>query len=179
MGQTKILKEIPVGDVFGIGDYKFIKFSEKDGVVTAVSRDILFKSRFGKNNNLRTSDILARLTSEILPKIEEIIGAENVAEFNTDLLSLDGSAKYGVMRSKISIPTFDFYRANRSVFEKYKLDDYWWLATPDSTDEYNTKEWCICVSPSGNFGSDRYNCCYCGVRPFWSFVSSISVSCEE
>ncbi len=179
MEKVKQLNEVEFGKVFTIGDHKFIKFDEMDGAVFAVSRDVLFRSTFGKDNDLRTSDVLAKLKTDVLPKIEAAIGAENVLEFDTDLTSLDGSKKYGIMRSKISLPTFDFYRANRAVFERYKPDAWWWLATPDSTDEYNNADWCVCVSPSGFiFSSNDYNV-NIGVRPFWSFVSSIFVSCEE
>lgn len=179
MSNTKILNTIPVGEIFKIGDTEFIKFSDENGVTTAVCKDIVFNSRFGKNNNFAESDIIKRLTDEILPVIESVIGAENVLEFETDLLSLDGSDKHGVLRSKISIPTFDFYRRNRSVFEKYKLDKWWWLATPDSTSEYNNDDWCVCVLPVG-FIFDIVNCHdYYGVRPFYNFVSSISVSYNE
>ena len=176
METVKKLNEIEFGKVFTIGDHKFIKFDEMDGAVFAVSRDVLLRSTFGKDNDLRTSDVLAKLKTDVLPKIEAAIGAENVLEFDTDLISLDGSKKYGVMRSKISLPTFDFYRANRAVFERYKPDAWWWLATPDSTDEYNNADWCICVSPSGDFY--YLNRCddFSGVRPFCILKSNIFVS---
>ena len=165
---------------FQIGEYSFIKFGEENGRVIAVCKDSLFNSRFGNNNNFRESDILKKLIEEVLPKIENAIGAENVVEFETDLLSLDGSAKYGVMKSKISIPTLDFYRRNRAKFEEHKVDGWWWLATPDSTDEYDSNAWCLCVSPSGGVCNNYYSCHYClGVRPFLTFVSSIFVSCDE
>lgn len=99
-------------------------------------------------------------------------------EFDTDLLSLDGSAKHGILRSKVNLPTFDFYRKNRAVFEKYKLGEWWWLATPDSTSEYNNDNWNVCVSPSGHFVRFNDSNLSLGVRPFWNFVSSISVSYE-
>lgn len=179
MEKVKKLSEVEFGGVFGIGEHKFIKFEEKDGAVAAVSLDVLFRSTFGENNDLRTSDVLEKLKTDVLPKIEAAIGAENVLKFDTDLTSLDGSKKYSIMRSKISLPTFDFYRANRAVFERYKPDSWWWLATPDSTDEYNNANWCVCVSPSGYIFNYYHYYYYRGVRPFWSFVSSISVSCEE
>lgn len=162
---------------FYIGEYEFIKFGEEDGRVIAACKDSLFNSRFGNNNDLRESDIMKKLTEKVLPEIESIIGAENVLEFETDLLSLDGSAKYGVMASKISLPTLDFYRRNRAKFEEHKLDAWWWLATPDSTDEYDSDAWCLCVSPSGYFFNGYNSYCNCiGVRPFLNFVSSIFVS---
>lgn len=178
MAQKRILSEIPNGETFMIGGYEFIKFADENGRTAAVSKDILFKSVFGNTNNLAKSTLLKTLTKEILPKIESIIGTENVLEFETDLMSLDGSAKHGVLKSKVSLPTFDFYRKNRAVFEKYKLNAFWWLATPDSTSEYTMDDWIVCVSPSGRiYYYDFYNRDN-GVRPFWNFASSIFVSCD-
>ena len=164
---------------FEIGEYEFIKFGEENGRVIAVCKDSLFDSRYGKNNNLRESKIMKKLTKEVLPKIENVVGAENVLEFETDLLSLDGSAKYGVMTSKISIPTLDFYRRNRTMFEEHKLDAWWWLATPDSTDEYDSNVWCLCVSPSGCISSCLSNDYDIGVRPFCILNANFFVSCDE
>ena len=179
MTQTKKLSKIANESTFRIGDYEFIKFSDENGIVTAVSKESLFDSVFGENNDLRKSSIIEKLKSDVLPGIEAIVGAENVLEFETDLLSLDGSAQYGEMKSKVSLPTFDFYRRNRAVFEKYKLDEWWWLATPDSTPEWNTDSFIICVSPAGIIGLVGYNGSSGGVRPFWNFASSILVSCED
>ena len=177
--KTIILSDVQDRETFKIGRFEFIKFDMSDGAVAAVFKDCPFKSRFGDNNDLSKSDILKKLTSEILPEIEEIVGAENVLEFETDLLSLDGSKKHGVITSKISLPTFDFYRSNRETFEKYKLDEWWWLATPDSTSEYYNDKWCVCVAPSGCINVNYYGSNFFGVRPVLRFVSSISVSCEE
>lgn len=174
--KTKKLTEIPVGELFKIGRFEFIKFADEKGKATAVSKDSLFNSRFGKNNNFSKSEVLKKLTDEILPEIEKEIGSENVLEFETDLLSLDGSAKHGVMKSKIGLPTFDFYRKHRAIFGKYKLDKWWWLATPESTSEYNNDDWVVCVAPSGNFNYCNYRR---GVRPFCIFDSNIFVSCEK
>lgn len=179
MTQEKKLTEIENESTFRIGDYEFIKFSEENGIVTAVSRDSLFDSIFGRNNDLRESCIIDRLQTEVLPKIESIVGAENVLEFETDLLSLDGSSQYGVMKSKVSLPTFDFYRKHRATFEKHKIDKWWWLATPDGTPEWNTDSFIICVSASGSFDNVGSGYIDYGVRPFWNFASSIFVSCED
>lgn len=176
--KNKILSEIPVGGTFKIGRFEFIKFTDENGISTAVSKDCLYNSVFGKNNNFANSDILQKLTDEILPEIVEIVGTGNVVEFETDLLSLDGSAKHGKVKSKIGIPTLDFYRRNRSIFEKHKIDRWWWLSTPDSTSEYNNDNWCVCVTPSGNIYYYFYRNVN-GVRPILIFVSSISVSYDE
>lgn len=173
------LNDVQVSKTFKVAGVEFIKFVQEDNKVLAVTRDIQFKSIFGKNNNLSKSDVLKKLQTEMLPKIEAAVGAENVLEFETDLFSLDGSREYGVCKSKVALPTLDFYRNNREIFNKYPVDGWWWLATPDSTPEYYSDALVFCVSPSGliicNISS--FNCD--GVRPFYIFNSSISVSCEE
>ncbi len=181
MSKTKTVRlgDLPAGATFKIGEREFITFGENDGKVAVVLRDKLCYSEFGKSNNFAKSEILTKLTEEFLPEIESAAGAQNILEFETDLLSLDGSGKHGVMRSKISLPTFDFYRKHRAIFEANKLDDWWWLSTPDSTSEWNSDNLVVCVSPRGiiRFISRYFN--GIAVRPFCIFVSSISVSCKE
>ena len=174
--KTVTLAEVSVGETFKIGRFEFIKFADENGMVIAVSKDCLFNSSFGDNNDFFKSTVLEKLSNEILPEIESEVGADNVVEFETDLMSLDGSAKHGKVNSKISLPTFDFYRKHRALFEKYKLNGWWWLATPDSTSEYNNDNWVVCVSPSGDIGDGIYydNCG--GVRPFCILKSDIFVS---
>lgn len=167
-----------IGETFKIGKYEFIRFKNVQGGVAVVSKDSLFNSRFGDDNNFSKSDILEKLMP-ILKEIEAAIGAENVLEFETDLTSLDGSKKHGVFCSKIALPTFDFYRENVSVFDNYKPDSWWWLATPDSTTEHYNDDWIVCVSPRGGIDYGCYRDGYGGVRPFCIFSPSIFESCEE
>lgn len=174
------LSNITDGSVFKIGDIEFIKFSNIDGVTTAVTKDIVFKSTFGSNNNFKESGILKRLEKELLPKISEQIGDENICDITTDLTTLDGLKTYGTMTSKVSLPTFEFYRNNVEIFDKYKVDVWWWTATPDSSEPHrNNWPWVVCVSPSGFICRNDYFYGNIGVRPFFRFVSSIFVSSEE
>ena len=173
----KKLKEIENGKTFKVGEIEFIKFADNDGVATVVTKDILFRSEFGNNNNLHNSDVLEKLNAEVLPKIIKVVGEENICEFETDLTTLDGLKPYEPLKSKISLPTLDFYRANVDIFDKYKVNDWWWLATPESAKPHDAPNWIVCVSPSGFFHNYYY--CSIGVRPFLCFVSSILVSCEE
>lgn len=176
--KKEILSNIKDGEIFSIAGIEFIKFFDKDGITTAVAKDSLFRSEFGGNNNFAESRIKEMLEKDLLPKLEAEIGVENILEHEVDLLSLDGSDKWGKIKSKVSLPTFDFYRQNVKIFDKYKLGYWWWLATPDTTSEHCSDDWMVCVSPNG----DMYNGNYgrnSGVRPFLTFVSSISISCEE
>lgn len=165
------------GETFTIGGMEFIKFPGKDGQTPVMMKEIAFNSRFGDDNDLRTSTVLKRMQEEILPRIIETIGEENLCTIQTDLTTLDGLKPYGVMESKISLVTLDFYRANVEIFDKYKPDDWWWLATPESAQPHDKPWWTLCVSPSGfiydfNCSSDD------GVRPFCIFDSSIFESFE-
>lgn len=177
----KTLAEIKIGEIFKVANIEFIKFAEESGNTIAIAKESVFNSLFGDNNNFAESQVKIRLESEILPKITEAIGAENIVEHEVDLLSLDGDDKWGKIKCKISIPTFDFYRHNVKIFDKYKLDKWWWLATPDTTAKHYDDYCVLCVSPHGDVGFNVYYL-FRGVRPFVIFVSSISVisvSCEE
>ena len=177
---TKTLETVENGKVFEVGGIDFIKFpGGAAGQTIAVAKEIVFRSMYGNNNNFEDSDILKKLNNEVLPGIIEAAGEENVCEFETDLTTLDGLKTYGVMKSKISLPTLDFYRKNVEIFDRYNPECWWWLATSFSADpHYEDCYWAECVSPSGyiydsDFGSHG------GVRPVLIFVSDISVSCEE
>ena len=173
------LSEVKAGKKFSIGTREYIKLSGDDKQSVCIAKDCVFDSTYGSNNNFADSKILKRLNEEILPEIEAAVGKENILEFKTDLTSLDGLKTYGTMTSKISIPTFDMYRNNVAVFDEHKIDDWWWLATPDSTPEHTNDNWCVCVSPSGSIDFNNGDYRDGGVRPVLLFVSSISVSCEE
>lgn len=172
------LHDVEIGKMFKISDFEFIKFADKDGLTTAVTRDAVFSSEFGKNNNFAESKVYDRLKKEILPQIAEHVGYENISNFYTDLTTLDGLKPYKPFEAQISLPTFDFYRENVEIFDKYKLDCWWWLATPDSAQPHYEPNWIRCVTPYGILSSRSYNN-YSGVRPFLKFVSSIFVSCED
>lgn len=177
---TKTLEDVEIGKVFEVGGVEFIKFPGRtDGETIAVAKDIAFRSGYGKTNNFEKSDILKKLKKDFLPQIIEAVGEDNFCEFETDLTTLDGLKTYGTMKSKVSLPTLDFYRENVEIFDKYNPGSWWWLTTPFSAKPHYIDCWWIeSVSPSGriyNNGCNDSN----GVRPLLIFVSDISVSCEE
>lgn len=167
------------GDTFKIGDMEFIKFPSVNGQTPVVMKDIAFNSRFGDNNDLRSSDVPRKMEAEILPKIIAAVGEENLCTIKTDLTTLDGLKPYGIMESLISLPTLDFYRANVNIFDKHNPGRWWWLATPESAQPHSSPDWILCVSPSGVINYNIY-CDYYddGVRPFCIFDSSIFESSE-
>ena len=167
------------GETFTIAGYEFIKFQSMNGETPIVMRDYAFISRFGDNNDLRSSDVLRRMEEEILPKIIAAVGEENVCTFKTDLTTMDGLELYGVMESKISLPNIDFYRANGEVFNKYKPSRWCWLATPESANPNDDPWWILCVSPSGYIYFHGYYSYGVGVRPILFLKSSIFDSFED
>ena len=161
------------GEVFTIGGMEFIKFPSKDGRTPVVMKDIAFHSRFGKNNNLHESEVLKRMQMEVLPKIIDDVGEENVCEFETDLTTWDGLRPYTPVRSRISLPTMDFYRENAEIFGKNKPNRWWWLATPDSALPNSEPDLVLCVSPSGYLFNVYCDYDDIGVRPFCILNSNI------
>lgn len=177
--KTAIFFNVKDGDTFKVAGIEFIKFPDKDGMTPVVAKDILFNSAFGDNNDLRSSKVLKRLKEEVLPKICMVVGEENVCTFPTDLTAWDGLKPYGVMEDKISLPTMDFYRENVEIFDKYPVNNWWWLATPDTAQPHGAPTWILCVSPSGDIGGDDYGYSDSGVRPVLYFKSSIFGSSEN
>lgn len=175
---TKPLSHIKNGEVFKIDDIDFIKFSDENGITTAVAKDIVFDSAFGTDNDFSNSTVLEKLVGEFLPQIIEAVGIENICDIETDLTTLDGLKPYQKMTSKISLPTFDFYRNNVEIFDKYKLSRWWWLAIPYSARPHYDPCWVSCVSPDGLVGNGNYGSSL-GVRPFLRFVSTIFVAYED
>ena len=162
----------PVGGTFEVAGIEFIKFTAEGDKVPAVAKDILFDSRFGSNNDFRQSNVLEKLETEVLPKIIDVVGEENLHTIHTDLTTLDGLKPYGEMDSLISLPTLDFYRKHVEIFDKHKVKAWWWLATSESASQHTNDYWTLCVAPSGRVGcggyfNDR------GVRPVLLFESSI------
>lgn len=181
MSTTEIRKPlfpgVKEGEIFTIAGMEFIKFPSVDGQTPAVMKDIAFRSRFGDNNDLRSSDVLRKMEADILPKIIEAVGRGNLCTIKTDLTTLDGLDPYGTMESLISLPTLDFYRANVGIFDKHKPDHWWWLATPESAKPHDDPWYTLCVSPSGCLNDDICSSVN-GVRPFCIFNSSIFESLE-
>ena len=166
------------GETFHLAGIEFIKFPSKDGQTVIMAKYPVFRSTFGNNNDLRSSNVRKKLEKDILPQIISAIGEDNLCTVKTDLTTLDGLKTYGVMESKISLPTLDFYRANVEILDRYKPDEWWWLATADSTKPHYDPIWTVCVSPAGRIDGDCYGNLHV-VRPFCILKSSIFESFAE
>ena len=165
------------GETFQLEGIEFIKFPSKDGQTVIMAKYPVFRSAFGKNNDLRSSTVQKKLEKDILPKIIAEIGADNLCTVKTDLTTLDGLKPYGVMESLISIPTLDFYRENVEIFDKHNIREVFWLATPESAKPHCDPVWVLCVWPSGDVINRIYDYVF-AVRPVLILKSSIFESSE-
>ena len=175
--QRVLFPNVKDGETFMVGGMEFIKFPANAAGVPVVAKNVLFRTAFGESNNLTESGVLKELKERVLPEIINAVGEDNVLTFKTDLTAWDGLKPYKDLESKISLVTMDFYRENVEIFDRHKVDDWWWLATPDSAQPHSKPYWILCVSPSGyiNGGSD-YDRGNIGVRPFCVLKSNIFVS---
>lgn len=179
MEQKAFIPSVKTGEIFEVAGVEFIKFPDVDGMTPAVTKKVQFCCEFGDNNNFAESRVLKRMKNEFLPKIIEAVGEENLCTIKTDLTTLDGLKTYGEMDSLVSLPTLDFYRANPEIFDRHKVNIWWWLATADSAKPRYDPDLVLCVAPSGSINYVNYYNGRLGVRPFCIFKSSIFGSSEE
>lgn len=127
-------------------------------------------------NDWRISELRQHLNSDLLEKIENEIGEENVIGFERNLLSVDGQKEYEKCKDKVSMLALDEYRKYRSLIPNEEY--YWWLLTPWSTPCNEYYKWTAVVLPSGNIINYYCNCSL-GVRPVCIFSPSIFESKEK
>ena len=110
-----------------------------------------------------------------MPSVEKAFGAENVTEFEIDLLSDDGLDTYGKVNTKCGLLTSAQYRKYSRLIYPYSVNDWWWLADALSTTERGYKYSVRCVAGGGRMDFD-YCDDNCGVRAVCIFKSNIFVS---
>jgi hypothetical protein len=174
-GEVK-LADVHDGEVFKIGGHEFIVLEHAAGSVLALKKDIICKMAFGSDNNNYLESKIKTELEKFYGELKAIVGEENIVSHTADLKSDDGLKDYGAFETHVSLLTADMYRKYVQIIDKYKLDCWWWLLTPHSTDTHENSDWVKCVSPLG-FINDYY----CdlnnrGVRPFCIFKSDIFVS---
>ena len=174
------LSEVEIGKTFKGKDgvERILLDFLPDGKALTLTADYIFTDIFDKSsNNYANSYIRKRLEEEALPEVEKAFGAENVCEFELNLLSEDGLDTYGEIKTKCSLLTSEQYRKYTRLISNYKVEYWWWLATADSTTERDDDVWVRCASDRGylyNDDCDFHN----GVRAVCIFKSDIFVSCD-
>lgn len=168
-----------IGDTFeliGI-PWKVLDITEK-GYACLAMEPVIENKKFGTyGNNWRDSNLREWLHKNILPKIKEELGEDQIIKFKRNLISLDGITEYGECIDEISLISIDEYRKYRRLIPNSKKE-WWWTITPWSTKSNDDNTWVAVVSPSGNFSYDYFSLGY-GVRPFCIFSSDLFESGRE
>lgn len=168
-------KKLNIGDVFEMFGIKWTILDVTEKGYMCLADRLENSMRFGLNNDWKESSIRKYLNGEFAEKIAAEIGAENIIEFERDLLSMDGQTEYGSCTDKVSLLNVDEYRKYRKHIPN--ADYWWWLITPDSTPCNDDEDWIRVVAPSGYIlYSDYYG--RVGVRPVCIFSSAIFESEE-
>lgn len=172
------LSEKEVGDIVTIGDYEYIVLEQNNFTCTTslLMKDFLEEDvKFGESADFKTSNV-KKLLDKFALELEKEVGSGNVIEHIIDLTADDGLKDYGNTTAKVSLLTCDLYRKFVYIIDKFKIDKWWWLATPFSTPTHDYSTLVKCVSPRGGILNYDYYYGGRGVRPFCILNSNIFVS---
>lgn len=173
----KIFASLKVGAEFGLAglNWKILDITD-EGYMCLADR-LTGKMMFDEtSNDWVQSQLREYFNTELIEKIADEIGEENIVSFKRDLLSLDGQTEYGECVDKVSLLTVDEYRKYRSLIPN--TDDYWWwLISPWST-ACNDWSTAVAVVSSSGYVSGNFCSGIRGVRPVCIFSSSIFKSEE-
>lgn len=177
----KRLSDVEIGKTFKGNDgvERILLDLLPDGKAVTLTRGFVFANEVfdEDSNNYAASRVKKRLETEILPSVEKAFGAENVTEFEIDLLSDDGLDTYGKVNTKCGLLTSAQYRKYSRLIYPYSVNDWWWLADALSTTERGYKYSVRCVACGGFMNIS--NCSgFNGVRAVCIFKSDIFVSCD-
>lgn len=176
--KTTKLADVPVGDTVKIGSWEFIVLEHNKDTTAVILKDCLFtKEKFGDDNNYEGSHA-DRVCNRFARCLSDLIGFHNIIEHTVDLTADDGLKCYGSVKSYASLLTANLYRKYVDILDRYNPGISWWLSTAYSTPKHENNTLIKCVTSSGDVNSG--GCCYaCGIRPFLTLNSSVSVSKGE
>jgi hypothetical protein len=169
------LSDLKPKDEFKIGDEVYIVLEHTEAGTRVISKNFIYKMKFGDNNNYAISTVRDKLNGEYYNKIASIVGENNIIPMKRDLTSLDGLDDYGTCVDNISLLSVSEYAKYHKILGlNSKYPDWWWLITSASTPSNGYSRGVCCVSSDGVPGWD--GCDYSrGVRPFLTLESSIFV----
>lgn len=168
--QQKQAKDLQMKESITVAGITWSKFAEdSEGNAYMLADENICNMEFGENNDWRDSPIRKKLYEELYLKIVDELGADALVTIQTDLFSHDGLKDYGKCEDMVSLLTYDLYRNNRKNIPN--LDEWWWLATPDSTPSGCGSDYVRCVGSGGGVGCLDCGWYGSGVRPFFILKS--------
>lgn len=176
------LSTVSPGCVIDLGEYEFVVLDHDDGGTLIISKGFMEENvKFGDNTDFNGSNVQRVLYEDILPKIEEVVGAENILPQTVKLTTVDNQNVYEDVTGRIRLLTFDEARKYNLLIVNEDLDDYWWLMTPWTSRD--RLEYPVAVVSPGGYFYFRYFNYGIGVRPVLYLKSNIFVSlggkCDE
>lgn len=182
-GSGKVeLSTLMPGETFKVGEHDFIVLEQKLELSQTLviskgfmAEDVKFDSYCRDYNKSNLKEVI---NTDILPIIEDKVGAENIVEHVVDLTSVDMQNEFGTCECKVRPITFDEARKYNQLLVNKDLGDWWWTCTPWSTSERGWDYSMAVVSSSGRIFNFSYNYGF-GVRPFCILKSNIFVSKGE
>lgn len=173
--QKRKVGDVEEGTLIRIAGMDFIVLEKEDDMVAVIKAECWKDMGFGETNNYEKSEVREALNTEFLQLIINDIGEENIRKHKVDLTSDDGLKDYGECEDRVSLITCDRYRKYRGRGLLRNIDDYWWTATPWSTESNGYKNQVRVVYSSGSLYSSAANSYGYAVRPFMILNSSTSV----
>lgn len=172
----KKLCDIPVGDTFMLGDMEFIVLEQAIDGTHVILKNFWKTARFdGKTNNYTNSALRRELNTEFFNKVAALCGGGNIVGHAVDLTSDDGRKDYKNVFDYVSLLTCDQYRKYVYILDRYRPNNWWWLATAFSTEANGYDTFVRIVNDVGTL--INVNCISSlGVRPFLILESFIFVS---
>lgn len=169
------LSTVVPGGVIDLGEDEFVVLDHDDGGTLVLSKGFMGKDvRFGENTDFNGSNVQHVLYEDILPKMEEAVGKDNILSQTVKLTTVDNQNIYEDVTGRIRLLTFDEVRKYNPLIVNEDLDDYWWTITPwTSKDRWEHP--IAVVSPSGLIYFRSHRNQY-GVRPVLYLKSNIFVS---
>lgn len=181
--QDKVeLSTVAPGGVIDLVEDEFVVLDHDDGGTLVISKDFMEEDvKFGDNTDFNGSNVQRVLYEDILPKLEEAVGKDNILSQTVKLTTVDNQNVYEDVTGKIRLLTFDEARKYNPLIVNEELDDYWWLMTSWTSNDRVDYPVAV-VSPVGYVGLRSYYY-YIGVRPVLYLKSNIFVSlggkCDE
>lgn len=169
------LSTVAPGGVINFGEDEFVVLDHDDGGTLVISKELMAEDvKFGDNTDFNGSNVQNVLHKDILPKLEEAVGKDNILSQTIKLTTIDNQNVYEDVTGKIRLLTFDEARKYNLLIVNEDLSDYWWLMTPWTSRD----RWRNLVAVISSVGSIGRRYCYFsqGVRPVLYLKSNIFVS---
>jgi hypothetical protein len=177
---SKNCRVVGCGTKLVYGHLTCVVLEDFEDSLLVLSKDSIGEMPFDAKgyNNFDISSLREYLNDGFIEELKEN-GADVTAlcDFTIDLTSDDGLKDYGNSTNKVNLLTCDMYRKYRYLIPN--LDNWWWLATADSTKSNGYSNAVRNVRTDGTLSYG--DACYgsAGVRPALTLKSDIFLSTES